>query len=287
MVIINPELNSLHLLCNFVISKTCDQFINNEKNDQNDLCLIKYLNDGKFISVFLINFFFSFLLSSFFLLNEGLKSFPNELNLKFRFKLFVSYIISIFWKYFQTNDIDTLKTIVANLENEEIDKILHYDLLERFKIIICKKIHQLIKSGEINIENKHVEIFKNFYEKNEYYVEKNNDEEMSVYTNDLFYNDICDIIKEYIYSKNNSVMLHILKHYDFSNDKDENDLINNLTWLRKQRNISKFTPVANEPNDSSLNSSSIDRSHRQLKKKQRLDNNAETIQEKENDKREV
>ena len=180
-----------------------------------------------------------------------------------------------------------MKTIVANLENEEIDKILHYDLLERFKIIICKKIHQLIKSGEINIENKHVEIFKNFYEKNEYYVEKNNDEEMSVYTNDLFYNDICDIIKEYIYSKNNSVMLHILKHYDFSNDKDENDLINNLTWLRKQRNISKFTPVANEPNDSSLNSSSIDRSHRQLKKKQRLDNNAESIQEKENDKREV
>lgn len=60
MVITNPELNSLHLLCNFVISKTCDQFINNEKNDQNDLCLIKYLNDGKFISVFRINFFFSF-----------------------------------------------------------------------------------------------------------------------------------------------------------------------------------------------------------------------------------
>jgi hypothetical protein len=80
-------------------------------------------------------------------------------------------------------------------------------------------------------------------------------------------------------------LLDIVRHYDFTSDKNETDLMNSLTWLRKQRSISKFTPYAAEPNDSSLNSSSIDRSHRQLKKKQRLNCNVESIQEKENENR--
>ena len=58
MVIIDPGSNSLHIFCNYLFNKICDRFINNEKNvDQNDLIMVKFLNEGKILYKF--KFFYS------------------------------------------------------------------------------------------------------------------------------------------------------------------------------------------------------------------------------------
>ena len=79
----------------------------------------------------------------FIIINLGLKKYSTQLNTNSRYKLFTTCILFLFWQYFKTKsnclDMDTFKIIVNDLDHQEIDKIVPFDLLEKFQIALCKK----------------------------------------------------------------------------------------------------------------------------------------------------
>lgn len=132
----------------------------------------------------------------------------------------------------KTNEEEAFYSVLTTLFNENLDRIVTLDLLSELKSITIRKASDLVRQ---NFFNKHHDFVDNLINENAILLNENDQNEG--YDNQVFYEDLTQILKSKLNSNNSSFLFEITKTYNLNQDQDEESELLNLFIRYQKRKI--------------------------------------------------